>query len=119
MDLISQMLQVSANLYKYLIEIPTGDKRTEYIDKINNMLNERGQLVELLKQDGFQFDPTNKTHAILLELDKGIRERLDNVMNQVKTDMKNLINSKKHEMQYINPYSNVRVMDGRYYDKKK
>ncbi|XQN53657.1 flagellar protein FliT, partial [Lysinibacillus capsici] len=33
-------------------------------------------------------------------------------------DMANLQKTKKSEQQYYNPYSNVRVMDGMYYDKK-
>ncbi|HEY4624082.1 MAG TPA: flagellar protein FliT, partial [Solibacillus sp.] len=32
--------------------------------------------------------------------------------------LKDLQNAKKNEKQYLNPYSSVQVMDGRYYDKK-
>lgn len=40
-------------------------------------------------------------------------------MEVIKMDMKNLQKTKKHEKQYVNPYANVQVMDGMYYDKKK
>ncbi|MFP3919903.1 flagellar protein FliT [Lysinibacillus telephonicus] len=119
MDLTTQLLQVSAKLFKHLTTIPNGNERTTFIEEINNLLDERGQLVEQLKLEGFHYDESIKTHVTLFELDKGIQERLNLVLNEVKTDIKNLNNSKKHEMQYINPYSSVRVMDGRYYDKKK
>ncbi len=118
MQLIEQLLQVSANLFKLLGDIPKGEERDEYIDNINDMLDKRGKIIEDLVQEGFQFDEQNRIHRTLLELDHGIKERLATVMNAVKQDMANLQKTKKSEEQYFNPYSNVRVMDGMYYDKK-
>lgn len=118
MQLIDQLLQVSANLFKLLGDNPIGEERDEYIDTINNMLDKRGLIIEVLMKDGFRFDEQNRIHHTLLELDKGIKERLDAVMSAVKQDMANLQKTKKSEQQYFNPYSNVRVMDGMYYDKK-
>ncbi|MFB7156112.1 flagellar protein FliT [Lysinibacillus sp. NPDC056232] len=118
MQLIDQLLQVSANLFKLLGDIPKGEDRDEYIDNINSMLDKRGSIIEGLKQEGFQFDEQNRIHRTLLELDNGIKERLATVMDAVKQDMANLQKTKKSEEQYYNPYSNVRVMDGMYYDKK-
>ncbi|MGE7945721.1 flagellar protein FliT [Lysinibacillus sp. NPDC093688] len=118
MQLIEQLLQVSANLFKLLGDIPKGEERDEYIDNINNMLDKRGKIIEDLVQDGFQFDEQNRIHRTLLELDHGIKERLAAVMSAVKQDMANLQKTKKSEGQYFDPYSNVRVMDGMYYDKK-
>ncbi|MDD1503967.1 flagellar protein FliT [Lysinibacillus sp. CNPSo 3705] len=118
MQLIEQLLQVSANLFKLLGDIPKGEDRDEYIDKINSMLDKRGKIIEDLVQEGFQFDGQNRIHGTLLELDNGIKERLAAVMSAVKQDMANLQKTKKSEEQYFNPYSDVRVMDGMYYDKK-
>ncbi|PKU53607.1 MULTISPECIES: flagellar protein FliT [Lysinibacillus] len=113
-----QLLQVSANLFKHLGDIPNGEERDEYINTINSMLDKRGTIIKGLKQEGFQFDEQNRNHRTLLELDNGIKERLAAVMSAVKQDMANLQKTKKSEQQYFNPYSNVRVMDGMYYDKK-
>ena len=118
MQFIDQLLQVSANLFKILGEIPNGEERDEYIDNINSMLDQRGTIIEDLIQEGFRFDEQNRIHRTLLELDNGIKERLDAVMSAVKQAMANLQKTKKSEKQYFNPYSDVRVMDGMYYDKK-
>lgn len=118
MQLIDQLLQVSANLFKLLGDIPNGEERDEYIDNINSMLDKRGTIIEGLVQEGFQFDEQNRIHQTLLELDSGIKERLAAIMSAVKQDMSNLQKTKKSEGQYFDPYSNVRVMDGMYYDKK-
>ncbi|MFT9819916.1 flagellar protein FliT [Lysinibacillus sp. NPDC056185] len=118
MQLIDQLLQVSANLFKLLGDIPKGEERDEYIDNINSMLDKREKIIEDLVQEGFRFDEQNRIHRTLLELDHGIKERLAAVMSAVKQDMANLQKTKKSEGQYFDPYSNVRVMDGMYYDKK-
>lgn len=116
---IQALLQVSAELFEQLVTIPKGEERDTYIDAINQKLDARGKVIEKLRESGFQMDPSNKLHNTLAELDKGIRNRLDNVMNEVKHDMKDVQNSRKNEKQYANPYADVRVMDGMYYDKKK
>ena len=119
METIQQLLQISAKLYQHLTDIPKGEERDKYIEKINGLLDERGAYIQTLEASGFKIEPTNRTHQTLVKLDTGIREQLDKVMDTVKEDMKELNNTKKHEQQYINPYSNVSVMDGRYFDNKK
>lgn len=118
MQLTNQLLQASANLYKLLGDIPKGEDRDDYVDTINTMLDKRETIIKGLRQEGFQFDEQNRIHRTLLELDNGIKKRLAAVMDAVKQDMANLQKTKKSEQQYFNPYSNVRVMDGMYYDKK-
>lgn len=119
MDNQQQLLQLSAKLYKLLETVPKGEQREEFIDEVNELLDERGLVLEALRDENYKFDQANKVHGMLIDLDKGIRERLDIVMDAVKADMKNLQTAKKNEKQYINPYASVRVMDGKYYDKKK
>lgn len=118
MQQTNQLLQVSANLFKHLGTIPKGEERDEYIETINSLLDKRGTIIQDLIQEGFHFDEQNRIHRTLLELDNGIKERLAAVMDAVKQDMANLQKTKKSEQQYFNPYSDVRVMDGMYYDKK-
>ena len=118
MDQIQTLLQVSAKLFQHLTQVPESEQRDEYIEKIHSLLHERGAIIELIQQQGFKVDLTNRSYIMLAELDKGIQERLQKVMNAVKDDMKVLQNAKKNEKQYMDPYSNIAVMDGRYYDKK-
>ena len=118
MNNLQQLLQISAKLYQHLTNIPADEARDEYIEKIHSLLDERGILIENMQKNDFQIDLTNKTHTMLVELDKGIRERLDKVMKAIQLDLKDLQNAKKNEKQYMNPHANVQVMDGRYYDKK-
>ena len=119
MDRIQDLLQVSAKLYVQLADIPKGEERDHYVEEINSKLDNRGEIMESLRENGFEYDASNKAHVTLFELDKGIRERMRLVMNAVQYDLKELQNAKKNEQQYMNPYSHVQVMDGMYYDRKK
>lgn len=116
---VENLLATSAQLYEHLTVIPDGDERDIYIEKIDKLLEKRGLLLELVTTsdsvslEGHQLTPH------LIELDQGIQGRLKKVLNVIKTDMKNLQQTKKSEQTYLNPYSNVRVMDGMYYDGKK
>ena len=118
MEQTQQLLQASAKLYQHLTNLPKDEEREEYIEKVHTLLDDRGILIEEMQKNGFRVESTNKSHQMLVELDKGIRERLDKVMKMIQTDLKDLQNAKKNEKQYLNPYSSVQVMDGRYYDKK-
>lgn len=115
---LQQLLQHSAKLYEHLSTVPKGEDRDTYIEQINSLLDERGLLLEKLIAAGFIFNAKDTMHATLAELDSGIKSRLNNVFTNIKGDLKNIQNSKKNETQYMNPYSDVRVMDGMYYDKK-
>jgi len=119
MDIQQQLLQVSAKLYKLLESVPNGDVRDKFIQDIDQLLDERGKFIELLVQKNIRLDIQNKDHLLLKKLDEGIKNRLENVMQVVKQDLKNLQKTKKHEKQYMNPYASIQVMDGMYYDKKK
>lgn len=118
MEMLQQLLQISAKLYQHLTELPKDEQRDEYIENIHLFLDERGILIEKMQNDGFKVNLENKSHVMLVELDKGILERLNKVMKSIQTDLKDLQNAKKNEQQYMNPYASVQVMDGRYYDKK-
>ena len=113
------LLQISVKLYDKLTTVPDESVRDEFIEEIQALLDERGRVIKEISQSDFSYNAENKTHRTLFELDKGIRKRLELVMTSIKADMKELQASKKSEQQYTNPYANVQVMDGMYYDKKK
>lgn len=116
---LQQMLQISAKIYEKLVKNPEESVRDEYIEEINTLLDQRGKIMEDVTKADFSYNENDKVHQTLFELDKGIRSRLDRVMSSIKEDMRELQVSKKSEQQYTNPYANVQVMDGMYYDKKK
>lgn len=117
METTKELLQISARLYQHLQEVPVAEKRDQYVEEVEALLEQRGKLIELMRPS-FKLDKANKTHNMLVDLDKGIQERLQRVMYMIKSDLKALQVTKYKKNKYMNPYSNVAIMDGRYYDKK-
>lgn len=116
---VQALLQISAKLYEKSGANPEESKRDEFIVELDELLDKRGILTTQIVEKGFKYNTELKSHRMLFELDKGIRERLNRVLLSVKQDMKDLQASKKSEQQYMNPYSHIQTIDGMYYDKKK
>ena len=119
MDRIQELLVASENLYTHLTNIPSSNERDDFIQKLNELLDARGVVIDQLKEvqpNPIHGHPLEKR---LIELDQGIRDRLLKVKMSITDDMKQLQVSKKSEQRYVNPYAAVRVMDGTYYDRKK
>lgn len=119
MDYAQLLMKTSVQLYKHLAIIPEEKDRDAYIQKIHEFIDTRGAVVDHLQ--GLAENPL-KDHELmpdLMELDKGIRERLQKVYQSIKDDLQNLQKMKQSEQRYINPYGATRTMDGTYYDQKK
>lgn len=119
MDLLQQLLQVSALLFKHLSELPPDKERDEYLQITDRLLDERGAIIEKLQQLEVNPLPGHPFEKQLRELDERIRKRLKAQKDEISTDIKNLHLSKKSERSYVDPYASVRVMDGSYFDGKK
>ncbi|MFJ8261817.1 flagellar protein FliT [Rummeliibacillus sp. NPDC094406] len=119
MELLQELLQVSAQLFKHLTMLPPDKERDDYIKKIDDYLDKRGEIIEQLQQIEVNPLPGHPFEKQLRELDKGIRDRLQKSKNEIAQDIKNLQKSKTSERRYVDPYASVRVMDGTYFDGRK
>lgn len=113
---VEQFLVASEKLFSHLENIPSDEERTEFIDHINVLLDAREDAIHRLDKNIIS---RHSSYNHLLELDKGINERLDKVMNLVKGDLKDLQQKKRHEGSYSNPYAATQTIDGMYFDNKK
>ena len=113
---VERFLAASENLISHLETTPTDEERTVFIDQINVLLDARDEAIQRLDKTDIS---THSSYNHLLELDKGINERLEKVMNVVKGDLKDLQQKKRHETSYTNPYAATQTLDGMYFDNKK
>ena len=116
MGSVEQFLAVSEELYSHLLKIPNDDERTDFIEKINELLDTRE--VALQSLDIEQISKLS-VYGKLIELDHGISKQLTTVMALVKKDIKELQQKKRHEASYTNPYAATQMIDGMYFDNKK
>ncbi|ETT87857.1 flagellar protein FliT [Viridibacillus sp. FSL R5-0477] len=118
MGKVQQLLIASEQLYSHLTNLPADKDRDAFIENIDTLLDARGAIIDDIQAS----DPNAlNNHPLLknlIELDKGIKERLLKVKNLIKADMQQLQTTKASEQKYTNPYASVRTMDGMYYDRK-
>jgi len=118
--LVSSVIEIHRITEKLLnlVEKPVDqDHREDVIKQITSLLEERQQFIdrsekpknEKEKQLGEQISKWNKT----------IIEKLNELKSQVQQDMVNLKKTKVSTKQYSNPYQDVSVSDGMFYDKRK
>ncbi|MFJ8064160.1 flagellar protein FliT [Psychrobacillus sp. NPDC096426] len=116
---VENFLTASEKLYNHLINTPTEDKRDEFIEQINILLDVREQCIEEINVKSPLSLKEYDLYETLLKLDQGIIKELEKVMTLIKTDIKSLQQKKRHESSYTNPYAATQTMDGMYFDNKK
>lgn len=113
---VDQFLAVSEELYSHLLKTPSDDERTEFIEKINELLDAREMALQSLDLEQIS---KLSVYGKLIELDHEINKQLTTVMALVKKDIKELQQKKRHEGSYTNPYAATQMIDGMYFDNKK
>lgn len=119
MGAVENLLTASKNLYSHLTNIPTEDKRDDYIEQINLLLDVREQSIKELTSIELSTLKNHELYESLLKLDRGIGTELEKIMTVIKTDIKSLQQKKRRESSYTNPYAATQSIDGMYFDNKK
>ncbi|WP_313892547.1 flagellar protein FliT [Psychrobacillus sp.] len=119
MGVLENFLAASEKLYSHLTTIPGENERDDFIDQIDVLLDEREVTIQALaSMDKLELQAHPLTDH-LHELDRGISERLEKVMDAVKVDIRGLQEMKRKENSYTNPYAATQSIDGMYFDNKK
>lgn len=120
MDKIQQLLLISEKLYATLEKIAEDkdDLREKQIELVNKLLDARGQTIDALTAISDKPLVGHKDEVLLKALNQGIINRLEEFKNEISSDIRQLKVSAKSEQRYVNPYSHLRNLDGRYIDKR-
>jgi len=114
MEPISLLYEKTKELFQLLQSAPSGEERAGFIEKINSLLEERESLIKNLPK---VYNTTDKKiGAEIVSLNKEISLLLDQLFNDIKTDLKNVRNKKS----VLNKYANQLISgDGMFVDKRK
>ncbi|TQR17387.1 flagellar protein FliT [Psychrobacillus vulpis] len=119
MSVVEDLLVASEALLVHLDTIPSEDKRDEFIERIEVLLDERENFIRVLSNLK-EFNLENDTlKDRVIELDKDVINRLNKVMSVIKGDISELQQMKRREKSYSNPYAATQTIDGIYFDNKK
>ncbi|HWI47286.1 MAG TPA: hypothetical protein VNU45_03555 [Rummeliibacillus sp.] len=116
---LDQFLQNSMELLKYLKTTPTAEERSQYITKLNEMLDQRVNIARVLKEHNINPFVDGENHELLLKIDRNIANTLVDIKDSIKSDILNLKKIKQDEIKYLDPYNHINYNNGIYYDGKK
>lgn len=112
------------NIYDITIELETvlnekvhAKDRDSVIEKVNNLVEQRG---DLLNNTSPPFTESEKELGKeLVNLNEKIQVKMNVLFDDLKTEMKQVKKQKKSNRTYMDPYENVKSVDGMYMDSKK
>jgi len=113
MDKINQLYEITLRLYNFLDNFPDKDHREEYIVSLNQVLDERAEIIRLLPKEF-----TDEEIKLGLEINKLNHEigiKLDNLFAEIKMDLRNIKRTQQVNDKYNQNYS----FDGMFFDKRK
>lgn len=118
MATLKELYVTTRALYDHLQEEFPGkdDARDTYITTINQLLDEREQLMQSIPVPAS--DAEKKVGNEVLRLNESIQKKLQTSQQRIQTDINSLSKKKKTGRQYENPYGGP-TPDGVFFDSKK
>ena len=115
METLVEFIKKTKELLAHLeVDFPVDD-RESYLEKINQLLNEREQLLNHLPNLS---DLKESTKEEMVHLETKMQSLLKNQQNVIKKDLQLLQLQKKKTSKYVDPYGDI-SLDGMFLDKKK
>ncbi|RLL46652.1 flagellar protein FliT [Oceanobacillus piezotolerans] len=117
MNRIKPIFELTKQMKAILDQTMTAKNREEMINKVNNLLEQRGMEMESINPP--YTEDEKQLGKELLHLNEGVQRQIEAAFLELKKEMKQVKRQKASNKKYLNPYQNVQIMDGRYLDKKK
>ncbi|RNA67555.1 flagellar protein [Alteribacter keqinensis] len=115
MTRVQELYTITKSLHDYAKERPEPDERGAFIERLTDMLEERGEVLAGLE------DYSDEERAVLKEavdMNSLIEERLQEELRHIKMDMNELKRKKTTGRRYENPYGESGPVDGAFIDRK-
>lgn len=117
MNRMDSLYKTTKDMLEVLTEnYTTVDERTTVISKINNLLEKRSVILKEITPPY-----SEKEESIgkeIIKMDRTIREKMDHIYKLIQTDLRKLKQKKDTNKTYINPYKDMKTVDGMYLDNK-
>jgi len=92
------------------------DKREEIIAKLNELLEKRATIIKQIAPPySVEEESIGKK---IVTMDSQIKTKMEHLFTTVQADLKQLKQQKESNISYMNPYKNMKTVDGMYLDNK-
>lgn len=117
MNRVQALYDTTAQLDTLVNQPVTAENREEVVQSLTALLEVRsGQLEELKPPFTTEENLLGKE---LLPMNERISKQVQNIFDQLKTDIRTINKQKQSGKKYINPYASMHTLDGRFLDKRK
>ncbi|TFJ93308.1 flagellar protein FliT [Lentibacillus salicampi] len=116
MNDLRTLLDVTKQLDNLLDEAVHAKNRDAIIEQVNHLIETRGKHLNAI--DPPFTEEERKLGESLVVLNEQIQDKLNQLFNDLKLEMKQMKKQKKSNRSYINPYENVKTADGVFMDSK-
>ncbi|SDK04286.1 hypothetical protein [Sediminibacillus albus] len=117
MNRLQSFYDVTEELHQQISDDIPIDKREEAIARIEQVLEEREELLKDIKPP--YSEEEMETGRALLPLNRDIQDKLKQLLILLRTEMKTVKKQRSSSSKYKNPYKNVSNFDGMFLDHKK
>jgi flagellar protein FliT len=115
-SIVSQLFNVTKELYELLEQPTRKEKRDETIEEIRRLLSQRDVLIQQLQPP--YSEEEKKLGMQLVSLNEVINEKLQQLKQQIQQDLNMMKQKKMANRKYMNAYQSLAI-DGMFYDKKR
>ena len=115
MAIINEIYKVTLNLYNHLQRPISKNNRSDYINRIEELLEQREELIT--RFNGEVTDSDKKIGNEIVKYNTFINARIENIYKEIGKDLTHIKQNKKTKKKYENPY-NLATADSVFFDKK-
>lgn len=113
---LEKVYELTIQLQELLADSVSPKDRDNTIDKLNQLIDERGQWMEKLSPP--YTDEEKKLGEKIYELNLGVQEKMQLLFQEIKQEMAQVKRQKKTQQSYANPYKDLSTSDGTFLDRK-
>lgn len=117
MDRLADIYEITREMEQLFEQEISHKNRAAIISEANLLIEKRGNLINKLTHPFTEEE--KQTGEKLVTMNDHIRTKMDMLFGELKKEMKQVKKQKSSTRNYMNPYRDVRVMDGMFLDSKK
>src|SRR5690625_600225 len=114
---LEKITQLTEQLLKLFQEGSSTKKRDQLIAQMNQLIEQRESYIQRLNPP-YSAEEIEKGQHIV-EMNKRLAKKMLSFQNELKKEMQQMKKSKQSTEGYVNPYKDVRSIDGMFLDQKK
>ncbi|HLS06701.1 MAG TPA: hypothetical protein VK079_02020 [Bacillota bacterium] len=114
---IEKLYDLTEELLNLVIQKPLNKNRESLINDINDLIDRREKCIKNIQPPYTENEVTIGQQIV--QMDEEISQKMLHMQQSIRNEIKHMRKSKQSTTSYVNPYENVRTIDGMFLDQRK